>query len=133
MVVHLILAPPPPHLQLPHLILKADGNTNGDLQPAKSMRLLMLASYLHMVKSMQLLMILHSYLHLPHFLLKVHQLVLKASSDADGDLRMENIIIDCFKQEKRFYRAPAGPSLAPVTPSLGPEDPSPGDCRLISW
>ena len=29
-----------------------------------------------------------TYLHLPHFLLKVHQLVLKASSDANGDLRI---------------------------------------------
>ena len=61
----------------------------------------MMLSDLYAVQSMQFLMrLLTSYLHLPHFLLKVHQLVLKTSSDADGDLRMGKSKIDCLKRQK---------------------------------
>ena len=61
---------------------------------------MMLLGDLHAVKSMQFFMMLKSYLHLPYFLLKVHQLVLKTSSDADGDLRMGKSKIDCLKRQK---------------------------------
>ena len=62
----------------------------------------MMLSDLYAVQSMQFLMrLLTSYLHLPHFLLKVQQLVLKASSNADGDLQMDKIQIDFFRTEKK--------------------------------
>ena len=69
-------------LKVPQLLPEANGRANG-----------------HLFR-MQFFMMLKSYLHLPYFLLKVHQLVLKTSSDADGDLRMGKSKIDCLKRQK---------------------------------
>ena len=68
-----------------------------------------------------------TYLHLPHFLLKVHQLVLKASSDANGDLCIVKMA------EKGSYSPPADPSPAPASLSLCPEGPSPAGVPVVKW
>lgn len=121
------------HLQLPHFLLKADSDTNGDLQTVT-------ICHYWCAKIINLPMgtftcsnqcndtdLLQSYLHLPHFLLKVHQLVLKASSDANGDLCIVKLA------EKGSYSPPADPSQAPASLSLCPEGLSPAGVQVVKW
>ena len=99
------------HLQLPHFLLKADSDTNGDL-----------------CTNIFILQTFQSYIPASSSLSPEGP-----STGPEGQQRCQRWPLHRKNGRKSSYSAPADPSPAPASLSLCPEGPSPAGVQVVKW